>query len=75
MRTGANKRMQLVSERWPKLKKQVQDERNPEKLIALVKEIEELLFNLEMRMICENLRKADPTRGPDGEDTRVIRNE
>ena len=56
MRTGANKRMQLVSERWPKLKKQVQDERNPEKLIALVKAIEELLFNLEMRIAARSGR-------------------
>jgi hypothetical protein len=53
----------------------VQDERNPEKLIGTLEEIEELLFNLEMRMICEKLGKADLRQGSDSEDTREISNE
>ncbi|MFZ0318856.1 MAG: hypothetical protein WAL56_07005 [Candidatus Sulfotelmatobacter sp.] len=39
-----------ISERWPELKAQAQSETNPEKLIAILEEIEDLLFNLEMRL-------------------------
>ncbi len=34
-----------ISQRWPKLKKRAQRETNPEKLILLLEEIEDLLFN------------------------------
>ena len=44
---------QLMSERWPKLKKSAQYERNPEKLIKILEEIDDLLFNVEMRIACE----------------------
>ena len=38
----------LISERWPKLKKRAQIENNPEKIVAILEEIDDLLFNLEM---------------------------
>ena len=40
----------LVSKRWPKLKQRAQNENDPEKLIAILEEIDDLLFNLEMRI-------------------------
>jgi hypothetical protein len=40
----------LISERWPTLKKRAQNESNPEKLIAVLEEIDDLLFNLETRL-------------------------
>ncbi|HEY6764522.1 MAG TPA: hypothetical protein VI386_07110 [Candidatus Sulfotelmatobacter sp.] len=40
----------LISERWPKLKKQALAEQDPEKLIALLEEIDNLLFILETRI-------------------------
>lgn len=40
----------LVSERWPKLKKRAQNENSLEKLIAILEEIDDLLFNLEKRV-------------------------
>jgi hypothetical protein len=40
----------LISEHWPKLKQQAQNEDDPEKLIAILEEIDDLLFNLEMRV-------------------------
>jgi hypothetical protein len=43
----------VISERWPKLKKKAQRETNPEKLIGILEEIEDLLFNLEMRLASE----------------------
>jgi hypothetical protein len=45
---------QLMSEQWPKLKKRAQHQRNPEKLIAILEEIDDLLFNLEMRIAAQN---------------------
>ena len=47
---------QLMSEQWPELKKRAQHERNPEKLIALLEEIDDLLFNLEMRIAARSGR-------------------
>lgn len=47
----------LMSERWPKLKKRAQREKNPEKLIAILEEIDELLFTVEMRIAA---RSAGP---------------
>jgi hypothetical protein len=43
----------LISERWPKLKEQAQHEVDPEKLIAILEEIGDLLLNLEMRFGAE----------------------
>ncbi len=40
----------LMLERWPKLKKRAQSEENPEKLIAILEEIDDLLFQVEMRV-------------------------
>jgi hypothetical protein len=40
----------LISERWPKLKKRAQNENSLEKLIAILEEIDDLLFNLEKRV-------------------------
>ncbi len=47
---------ELMSEQWPKLKKRAQHERNPEKLIALLEEIDDLLFTLEMRIAARSGR-------------------
>jgi hypothetical protein len=44
----------LISQRWPRLKKRAQNENNPEKLIAILEEIDDLLFNLEMRIASRN---------------------
>jgi hypothetical protein len=41
---------QLVSKRWPKLKKRLQNEENPGKLIAILEEIDDLLFIIETRV-------------------------
>jgi hypothetical protein len=51
---------QLISERWPKLKYRAHNEKNPEKLIAILEEIDDLLFNLEMRIAAQNeMRSRD----------------
>lgn len=44
----------LIAERWPKLKNRAQNEKNPEKLIAILEEMDDLLFNLEMRLAAQN---------------------
>jgi hypothetical protein len=44
----------LISERWPRLKYRAENERNPEKLITILEEIDDLLFNLEMRIAAQN---------------------
>ena len=40
----------LISEKWPKLKKRAQNEIDPDKLIAIIEEIDDLLFILEIRI-------------------------
>jgi hypothetical protein len=56
----------LMSERWPKLKKRAQREKNPEKLIAILEEIDDLLFTVEMRIAARSGR----TRSKDSGDSR-----
>ncbi len=47
----ANKNIdRLISKSWPELKKKAQSEQDLEKLMALLVEIDELLFNLEMKV-------------------------
>jgi len=58
---------QLISKRWPKLKERAQNERNPERLIKILGEIDDLLFNVEMRMAWEQ------THSKDGTDTGSVR--
>ena len=41
---------QLICRRWPELKKKAQNEDNPDKLMAIVEEIDALLFIIEMRI-------------------------
>jgi hypothetical protein len=41
---------QLISRKWPELKKKAQNEENPDKLIAILEEIDDLLFIIEMRI-------------------------
>jgi hypothetical protein len=53
---------QLITQRWPKLKKKLQHENDPGKLIAILQEIDDLLSNLEMRMAAQT-RHADAERG------------
>jgi hypothetical protein len=52
---------QLMSERWPQLKKRAQNETQPEKLIAVLEEIDELLFSVEMRIAAQS--GQTPSRG------------
>ncbi len=60
MKSG--KRLELLmSERWPKLKKKAQNETDPEKLIPILEEIEDLLFNLEMRLASEYGKRCTTT--------------
>jgi hypothetical protein len=40
----------IIAEQWPKLKRKAQNETDPVKLIAIVEEIDDLLFLLEMRI-------------------------
>ena len=46
----------LVLEQWPKLKKKAQGETDPERLIAILEEIDDLLFNMEMTIAALNGR-------------------
>jgi len=50
-----------MSERWPQLKKRAQNETQPEKLIAVLEEIDELLFSVEMRIAAQS--GQTPSRG------------
>jgi|HubBroStandDraft_1064217.scaffolds.fasta_scaffold16014_5 hypothetical protein len=59
----------LMTERWPKLKKRAQNENNPEKLIAILEEIDDLLFSVEMRIAAQSGR----THSRDGADSRSVR--
>jgi hypothetical protein len=58
-----------MSERWPKLKKRVQHERDPQKLIAILEDIDDLLFNVEMRIAAQSGKRrskgatTDQTQG------------
>jgi hypothetical protein len=56
---------ELMSERWPKLKKRAQRERNPEKLIAILEEIDDLLFMVELRIAPQ----SGQTRSREGTDS------
>jgi len=44
---------QLISRKWPELKAKAQNEENPDKLMAIVEEIDDLLFLIEMRIACQ----------------------
>jgi hypothetical protein len=44
----------LISERWPQLKKRAENETLPEKLIAILDEIDDLLFCVEMRIAAQS---------------------
>lgn len=41
---------QLICRKWPEPKKKAQSKENPEKLIAILQEIDDLLFLIEMRI-------------------------
>jgi hypothetical protein len=56
----------LMTERWPKLKKRAQNENDPEKLIAILEEIDDLLFSVEMRIAAQSGR----THSRNGTDSR-----
>jgi hypothetical protein len=57
--TMKNKRAleRLMEERWPKLRQKAQYEKNPEKLIAILEEIDDLLFSVEMRIAAQSGRR------------------
>ena len=59
---------QLISVRWPKLRKRAQNERNPENVIKILEEIDDLLFNLEMGIVCQH----GTTYTKDGTDTGLV---
>jgi hypothetical protein len=61
----------LVSERWPKLKERAENEKDVEKLIAILEEIDDVLFSVEMRVAAESGR----ARSRDGTDSRSVRRE
>src|ERR1700685_431935 len=61
----------LVSERWPKLKKRAENEKEVEKLIAILEENDDGLFSVEMRVAAESGR----ARSRDGTDSRSVRRE
>jgi len=61
---------QLMSERWPKLKKRAQHEKNCEKLIAILEEIDDLLFMVEMR-----IAQSGRTRSRVGTDSGSVRSQ
>jgi hypothetical protein len=44
---------QLMAERWQSLKTRAQNERNAEKLMKILEEIDDLLFNVEMIVAVE----------------------
>ena len=44
----------LISEQWPKLKKKAQNETDLERLIAVLEEIDDLLFSLEMTIAAQD---------------------
>ena len=44
----------VMSERWPKLRERAERETDPEKLIAILEEIDDVLFNLEMRVAAQS---------------------
>ncbi|MGA2346997.1 MAG: hypothetical protein ABSF93_13380 [Candidatus Sulfotelmatobacter sp.] len=61
----------LVSEQWPKLKKRAENEKDVEKLIAILEEIDDVLFSVEMRVAAESGR----AHSRDGTDSRSARRE
>jgi hypothetical protein len=50
----------LISERWPQLRKRAERENDSEKLIAIVEDIDDLLFILEMRVSSLETEKHHP---------------
>ena len=59
----------IMSERWPKLKKRAEQETDVEKLIAILEEIDDVLFSVEMRVAAESGR----THSRNGTDSRSVR--
>ncbi len=59
---------ELISERWPKLKKSAQQEKNTERLMAILEEIDDLLFKVEMRIAPQSGQK----RSRDGTDAGSV---
>lgn len=51
---GIDRVERLISEQWPKLKKKAQNEIDPERLIAVLEEIDDLLFSLEMTIAAQD---------------------
>ena len=64
--TGTKGVERLISERWPKLKKRAQNENDPEKLIAILEEIDNLLSNLEMKIAAQNAQSRASTVSTSG---------
>jgi hypothetical protein len=63
MKTGKRTEI-LISKQWPKLKNSAQNETDPEKLIRILEEIEDLLFNLEMRLASEYGKRCTRDEAP-----------
>jgi hypothetical protein len=56
----------LVAERWPKLRKRAENEKDAKKLIAIFEEIDDVLFIVEMRVAAKSGRE----HSRDGNDSR-----
>lgn len=60
----------LISTKWPELKKKAQNEGDPDKLIAILEEIDDLLFIIELRIAGQ----SRPTRATE-RDLRSLQRE
>jgi hypothetical protein len=60
----------LILEEWPKLKERAERERSPQKLIAVLEEIEDLLFHLEMRIAVQGHSPGPAEDGDSGQESR-----
>ena len=64
--------VELISKRWLHLKRSAQRERDPEKLIAILGEIEDLLADLEKKIAAadwESSSRSDAESRSDGEES------
>jgi hypothetical protein len=60
---------ELISEQWPKLKKKAHHEKDTERLMAILEEIDDLLFKVEMRIAPQ----SGQNRSRDGTDAGSAR--
>jgi hypothetical protein len=56
----------LISEQWPELKNKAQNQKDPERLIAVLEEIDDLLFSLEMTIAAQDRNARSRGNGDSG---------